>query len=66
MFSLLTAVQPNRLKSSLAWVSGSNDMAFRGMRPNACGYMTCPVKVNEDNVFNATLNLSGDLPKVKV
>jgi len=51
-----------RIKSSIAWVQGNSDLAFRGMRPDACLYMECPVKVNEENNFVATLSLGSDLP----
>jgi len=56
------SIAPQRLKSSIAWVKGNSDLTFRGMRPDACLYMECPVKANEENNFVAMLSLASDLP----
>jgi len=53
---------PARLKSSIAWVKDNSDLAFRGMRPDACLYMGCPVRANEENTFSAMLSLGSTLP----
>ncbi|ODN00828.1 MD-2-related lipid-recognition protein [Orchesella cincta] len=53
---------PTRLKSSIAWVKGNTDLAFRAMRPDACLYMDCPVRANEEMTFSATLSLGSTLP----
>ncbi|CAL8099641.1 unnamed protein product [Orchesella dallaii] len=61
-FKFTPNTTPTRMKSTISWVKGNTDLTFRAMRPDACLYMECPVKPNEENIFSATLNLGTQLP----
>jgi len=50
-----------RMKNGLMWVS-KVDLPFRGFQANACKFMTCPVRRDQDTTYSATVFMGKHLP----
>ena len=67
--SYQTEQKHRRMKAAIVWASGSVDLPFRGMAPNACTSLlagSCPTKPNEPVVWSALIPLKTSFPAVSI
>ncbi len=59
------ATNLRRPKAGMYWMSRI-DMIFRGLRPNACQDMPCPIQNGNRYTYSTTIPLGRELPAVSL